>query len=106
MRLSAEGLDDIVLSKTPDAKYYWTVVGTGSRTTTFDSMYAACEWAFNYGYRPDPEEREKQQQLLDQFAGLAMQAIISRDGYLGLPESAAREAYEIANAMLKERDKC
>jgi len=42
--------------------------------------------------------------LRDHFAGLAMSGLATMEGYIG-PEYIAMGAYELADAMLKERDK-
>ena len=41
--------------------------------------------------------------LRDHFAGLAMQAVLSDENFIGSPEQAATYAYSVADAMLKER---
>ncbi len=47
---------------------------------------------------------EKMPNLLDYFAAKAMQAIVSCHGYASMPENVAKKAYEIAQAMVTEKN--
>lgn len=48
---------------------------------------------------------KKDQQLLDHFAGLAMQGIINSELYSMSNENICKNAYKIAETMLKERER-
>lgn len=49
--------------------------------------------------------KKKEQELLDHFAGLAMQGLCVNTGRNGFnrPDTIAKQSYEIAKAMLKAR---
>ena len=49
-------------------------------------------------------QAERGMTLRDHFAGLAMQSLLIADGSTNWPQR-AREAYEMADEMLKERSK-
>lgn len=48
---------------------------------------------------------KEDQQLLDHFAGLAMQGIINSELYSMSNENICKNAYKIAETMLKERER-
>ena len=47
-------------------------------------------------------EEQQEPTLLDIFAGIALPGIIGRASYLYDPERVAKDAYDIAEAMIKE----
>ena len=55
------------------------------------------------GAFPRTHNSESGMTLRDHFAGLAMQAVLSDEGFIGTPEQAATYAYSVADAMLRER---
>lgn len=67
-------------------------------------MKEAEEKREEYNQKVDFKERHV---LLDQFAGVALQALcvnVGRNGFsLGKPKELARKSYELAEAMMQER---
>lgn len=58
-----------------------------------------------YTSGPVHESGQEDMTLLDYFAGQAIQAVITRMPHLGDINNSVADAYDIAEAMLKEREK-
>lgn len=58
-----------------------------------------------YGFGTDTYERSQEGiTLRDHYAGLAMQALITHYGLEGTQKTLTETSYELADAMLKERE--
>jgi len=51
------------------------------------------------------EEKAEMQQMRDLFAGIALPGVLGRSGAIYSPSGVAKEAYNIAEAMIVERTK-
>lgn len=87
-------------------EWFWQWEDGGYASAYFLTAHDACSWALREGYETVPEAAEVDQKLRDELAKLALKELLRSGEWLGMTKLMAEKAYEIADAMLKERDKC
>ena len=122
MRLFKRGSQSITLRQDPiHGRFHWEEEGGTIVASKFSTRRLALSWARSEGYSPagsrlpDTEtDARSDRQMLDHFAGLAMQALLtdaahhcdSKNNLKTACANVAEMAYHAANAMMKEREKC